>query len=153
PPFDQGGQCAGEAEVAVTEQTLKRPIRVVLRTTPLQRSRFRGRLLSPEKLPIVGAHVVAERVEPAGQSECTSDGGVDVSGTSGPDGAFELPPLPHGKVKLKVEHRWYPARQVEVAVPSREREIVLDRGLAWSGRVLDPDGKMIDHCELFLKLS
>jgi hypothetical protein len=72
---------------------------------------------------------------------------------TGPDGRFELPLLPNGRLRFFVQHDWYAAREIELPLPSSEREIELDRGVSWTGRVLDPDGKVIDDCTLFLTLS
>jgi hypothetical protein len=151
PPLDRGGWCAGEARVAVAREALRKPIRITLEVQPLQRSPWRGRVLSPERLPIVGAHVAVRDLQPAEKSDCTERSEVQVR--TGPDGMFELPPLPNGRLRLFVQHDWYAARELEIAVPSEEREIQLDRGLTWAGRVLDPEGQVIDRCQLFLTLS
>lgn len=94
--------------------------------------------MSPEQIPVVGAHVSVTHVEPAARSGCSA--GTDVAVRSGVDGTFELPPLPNGRLTLRVQHDWYTARELEITVPGATREIELDRGLAWTGRVLDPDG-------------
>jgi hypothetical protein len=151
PPLDRGGWCAGEAKVAVTQRALRKPMRIVLDVRPLRRSRWRGRLSSPERVPIVGSYVAVRDIQPAETSDCSERSDVVVR--TGPDGMFELPLLPNGRLKLSVQHDWYAAREIELTLPSPEREIQLDRGLAWTGRVLDPDGKVIDQCRLFLTLS
>jgi hypothetical protein len=150
PPPDRGGWCAGEAKVALAHESMQKSIRVVLDVRPLPRSRFRARLVSPEKLPIVGAHVAVREVHPAGASGCSENPQSTVN--TGPDGRFELPLLPNGRLKFFVQHHWYAAREIELTLPSSEREIELDRGVSWTGRVLDPDGKVIDDCTLFLTL-
>ncbi|HEY5926951.1 MAG TPA: carboxypeptidase-like regulatory domain-containing protein [Kofleriaceae bacterium] len=147
PPDDLGGWCAGDANLRVQQHHMAKPIRIVLAIRKLPRSKFRGRLLSPEKVPIAGAYVSTSEVAPTT--------GCSVGGTateSGPDGSFELDLL-HGTMKLDIQHDWYAEKHVELKVPSREREIILDRGITWTARVLDPDGKNIDRCSIFLTLD
>jgi len=106
-------------------------------------------LVTPEHLPIVGAYVAVRDVQPIG-TQCSERSDVVVA--SGLDGMFELPLVPHGPIKLDIQHAWYAEKELDITIPSRETEIVLDRGVTWTGRVLDPDGKVIDSCEIFLRL-
>ncbi len=151
PPADRGGWCAGTAKLAVTKRALRKPLRVVLEVQPLSRSRSRGRVLSPERQPVVGALVTVRGLRPAATPDCHT-GHDELHVETGPDGKFELPLLPQGALTLQISHEWYASQEVELTLPSTEREIQLDRGLTWNGRVLDPEGRLIDRCELSLRL-
>lgn len=150
-PLDRGGQCAGEVRLPVTQQHLARPIRVTLDVRKLARSRWRGRVLSPEKIPVAGAYVSVRDIAPSAAPECSERG--DASVKTAADGSFELPALPHGSALLAIQHDWYTEGAFSITVPGAERELVLDRGMTWRGRVLDPDGKVIDRCALFVTLA
>ena len=147
PPGDRGGWCAGEARLLVTAAHRTGPIRIVLPMRALERATGRGRLVSPEGIPIAGAQITAGS-QPSETPGCST--GAGASTTTRVDGSFELPPLPRGAVTLLIQHDWYTEREVTIAVPGPERPIVLDRGFTWTGRVLDPDGTNIERCELFL---
>jgi hypothetical protein len=149
PPPARGGQCAGEVKLKVTDKLLAKPIRIVLDVDALMRARWRGRLLSPEKVPVVGSVTITD-LEPSEVSQCSTNAELTV--TSGPDGRFELPLVPQGKAKLEIEHPWYVPIELDVSVPGPERELVLDRGTTWTGRVIDAQGKPIDKCYLTLRL-
>ncbi|HEY5947350.1 MAG TPA: carboxypeptidase-like regulatory domain-containing protein [Kofleriaceae bacterium] len=149
-PLDRGGQCAGEAAVNVTQQMVGSPIRITLDVRPLKRSKLHGRVLSPEKIPIAGATISVRDVSPSQTPECSDRSDTMVS--SAADGSFALPLLPQGRITLAIQHDWYTDKDVEITLPSRERELVLERGLTWTGHVLDPDGKNLDRCDLFLTL-
>jgi hypothetical protein len=148
-PFDHGGTCAGEVKLRVTAQHMTKPaITVRLDVEPLRRERYRGRVLSPERLPVAGARIAVRDVSPS--ADCSTR--TDVAVTTGSDGRFELPLLPVGDLALDIQHAWYAQRAITVANPGREREIMLERGLTWKGRVLDPEGEPIEHCQLVLTL-
>jgi hypothetical protein len=149
-PLDRGGECAGKTTLRVTPRHMALPaISVPLDVTPLRRERYRGRLISPEKIPVAGAAIAVRDVSPSTACSVRSD----VIVTSGVDGAFELPLLPAGELTLNIQHDWYAEHELTVVNPSRERELELDRGIRWTGRVLDPEGKPIEKCGLVLELE
>ena len=150
-PLDMGGSCAGEAKLRVTQQLIGKPIRVVLDMQRFDRRRFRGRVLSPEKIPVVGAVVRIDQLDPAENQDCSERSDSIVSTAA--DGVFELPLLPRGTAKVTIQHDWYAEQSVELAIPGHEREVTLSRGVTWTGRVLGPDGKKIDACNLAVLLA
>ena len=152
-PVVLGGWCAGDVQVpyagwrpsdgagAVTRLTL--PVR------RLPRSRWHGRIVDAAGRPVPRASVMVEHLFPAG-AEC-SETWSDRWFTADGDGRFALPPLPHGELALRVESRGYATQMFKVALPSAARDLAVDRGARWTGRVLDPDGAAIARCTLTLR--
>ena len=59
-----------------------------------------------------------------------------------------LPRVTHGQVLLHISHRKFAEINYQVNVPSPPKGIVLYRGATWKGRVLDPDGEILDQCKI-----
>jgi hypothetical protein len=107
-------------------------------------------VLTPEKLPVAAAAITVQQLEPNEVPGCSASSEVTVQ--SGVDGRFELPLLPQGKVSLVVGHEWYVPLELDVHMPGPARELVLDRGITWTGNVLDASGAKIAQCDLDLVL-
>ena len=152
-PLRLGGWCAGfermrykgsrtaDGAEAITRLTL--PIR------RLPRARWQGRIVAADGQPIPRAAVMVEHFFPAG-AEC-SESWSDRWFTTDGDGHFALPPLPHGELALRVESRGYATQVFKVALPSPARDLAVDRGARWTGRVVDPDGAVITRCTIRLR--
>jgi uncharacterized GH25 family protein len=152
-PLRIGGWCAGfermsyrgwrPADGAEAIRRLTLPVR------RLPRARWRGRIVAADGQPVPRASVIVEHFFPAG-AEC-SETWSDRWFATDDDGRFALPPLPHGELALRVESRGYATQIFKVALPSRARDLAVDRGARWTGRVLDPDGAPITRCTLTLR--
>jgi hypothetical protein len=90
-------------------------------------------------------------MEPSATPDCSESGGDSV--TTAVDGTFALAPLPRGKLTLDVQHDWYAQQELVIQNDGTIHDIVLQRGGRWTGRILDPEGKPIEQCQLFLKLA
>lgn len=151
PPPERGGMCAGEVKLRVTAKLLAKPVRVRLDVQPMQRARWRGRVVSAEKMPLAGAGVTITSLEPSEGKSCSLS--ADITVPVAPDGRFELPLVPLGKATIRIEHAWFTPLELEIKVPGPERELVLQRGATLTGRVLDANGAPIDRCDAQLTLS
>lgn len=149
-PPERGGQCGGDAKLKLTDAMLAKPIRIRLDIAPLTRATWRGRLLTAERVPVAGAAITIEELEPSEVKNCSSAAALVVY--SGVDGRFELPLVPQGKAKLAIGHAWYLPVDRDVAVPGPARELVLDRGMTWTGKLLDQTGAAIARCDITLEL-
>jgi len=117
------------------------------RPPPGPRADVRGRILSPERYPIADAAISWGEVEDADAEDATCDV-EEAEHRSAADGTFVLRGIPHGRAILHVQHPWYADRDVEVSVPGPSPEIVVGRGATWRGRVLAPNGAIIDRCDV-----
>jgi hypothetical protein len=58
--------------------------------------------------------------------------------------------LPKGAIDLLIEAKGYATQAFEVRVPGPPRNLSLESGVEWKGRVLDPDGAPIVDCSMRL---
>jgi hypothetical protein len=152
PPAAVGGQCAGTVEVNLTQHQLAKPPLVVrLHIAKLPMARPRGRIVSAEGTPVAGAYVSVRNIEPSATPDCSDRG--DESVTTTVDGTFTLPTHPRGTLTLDVQHDWYAEQELTIKNDGTPHDIVLQRGGRWTGRILDPEGTLVDACQLFLTLK
>jgi hypothetical protein len=138
-PAALGGSCAGEQVVHLERwdpSQNKAPVtRVVLTINPRLSDVWRGRVVTEAGLPVARASVILDGVSwPTDGGDCGPP--VNDSVETRADGTFETPPVPRGKLALVVRHAWYAPLDAEVTVPSPPRDLVLDRGASWTGRLL-----------------
>jgi len=151
-PVRSGGRCAGSKRLRWSQGTgASRRLRVVLDVRSVDHSPVQGRLLSPAKVPMAGARIRVEGVRWKADSEQECPISPAIEATSDLAGAFVLPGVPHGVARLHISHTQVAQTVVEVTVPGPVREIILDKGATWSGRVLDPQGEVIEHCAIWSK--
>lgn len=152
-PVVLGGWCAGDELVPYAGWRPSDGARAVTRLTlpvkRLQRSRWRGRIVDAAGRAVPRASVMVEHFFPEG-AEC-SETWSDRWFTADDAGHFALPPLPHGELALRVESHGYATQIFKVALPSPARDLAVDRGARWTGRVLDPDGAALTRCTVTLR--
>jgi hypothetical protein len=149
-PVELGGQCAGETSVKLEPRHLANPPVVMrLPIAKLPMARVHGRIVSPEGLPVVGASVSVTGAEPSATPDCGENGGGGA--ITALDGTFEFS-APRGKLELTIAHDWYLARELTIKTTGAAHDVVLQRGNRWTGHILDPEGKNIESCTLFLRL-
>lgn len=101
-----------------------------------QEARLRGRVVGPTGVPVAGASLRLRPPSPA------DDGIVHViTAYADEGGRFSLPLLPEGE--LKVDHPAYVPRVLSVAGLGPDTEILLDAGLAVTGRVAFPGDRPV----------
>ncbi len=144
-PSELGGECAGSVRIPVRSRHLTKPPTIKLPIAPQPRMIIKGHVRSPEGYPVAGADIGAS--ESASNRPCDSGGN---GATTGLDGSYAFA-IPRGKLDVVVEHRWYARHEVTVTHDGSAHDFVLDRGKRWSGRVLDPEGKPITTCSLYLE--
>src|SRR5262249_1576577 len=144
-PAVLGGQCAGEARKKLPDVMPPR-VDITLDVRSLTREIWSGRVVTPEGMPVADARVRLASVAPFEDPGCAAR--TDVSGNTKPDGSFTLPSVPRGKLELDVSHEWYVRRTFDVDTIARPRDLTVDRGATWTGRVLDPEGHVIDRCDV-----
>jgi len=148
-PLALGGWCAA------MEQQRYRPAapsadnpdgvtRVRLHMRWLRRAWWTGRVVGPGDHPVEGAKVTVEHVWPDGTA-CSEDPQLHWYTTSA-KGIFHLERLPEGGVDLRVEADGYAVQVFRVTVPGPARDLSIDAGAEWSGRLLDPEGASIELC-------
>jgi hypothetical protein len=152
-PAPLGGWCAADERLPYLTAPASRdgdPVtRVVLHMRRLRRVRLRGRVVSAAGEPVAGASVDVQMIFPAG-TECNE--GPELGGTTtAADGTFRLPPLPRGGVEVGVQKPGYGKRIFRIESNDAPRDLVIDRGAEWIGRVLDPEGKPLDACHVELR--
>jgi len=152
-PAPLGGWCAADERLPYLTGPMPRdgdPVtRVVLHMRWLRRVRLRGRVVSAAGEPVAGAIVAAQMIFPDG-TECNE--GPELGGTAtAADGTFRLPPLPRGGVEVVIEKPGYGKRIVRLESKAAPRDLVIDRGAEWIGRVLDPEGKPLEACHVELR--
>jgi hypothetical protein len=147
-PTSSGGRCGGLRRLKWTQAAPDSgKLRIVLDVLGVRRSSLRGRILSPEQQPIAGAKVKVIEIERLDLKEfCPIHPTIET--TSNKTGTFVLPRVTHGQVLLHISHRKFAEINYQVNVPSPPKGIVLYRGATWKGRVLDPDGEILDQCKI-----
>jgi hypothetical protein len=150
-PAALGGACAGEERKKIVSGTPPRRIDVTLRVRPLTRDTWSGRVVTPEGMPVAGARVSMRRAAPVDTPDCS--GPVDIGAETRLDGTFVLANVPRGKLEIEVRHGWYLTRSFDTDTIARPRDLTIDRGATWTGRVLDPEGHVIDRCDVFVDKS
>jgi hypothetical protein len=154
-PDHLGGPCAGRARFHLDRwdpDTGRPPFhRVTLPILRVPRSAWKGRVVDPRGRPLAGASIHLARLEiEVGDRTC--DLPLDHPRlTSAADGAFALPPVAQGKVTIEVRHRDHAPGTFIVDVPGAPRDLALDWGAVWMGRILDPEGAVLALCDLFLQ--
>ena len=78
---------------------------------------------------------------------------LELEATSGPDGAFALGSVPHGRATFLVQHPKYAQERFDRTLPDPLQDVVLDAGASWNGRVYDPDGRLLETCAVHLSLK
>ena len=120
-PAEPGGECAGTVRV-----TFQPPFtRVVMTLRPRRQGVLRGRVVSPDHRPIVGAFVSIDEISWMRQ-ECvvTPQGRV----VSEADGSFSFPQLPRGSAVVRIEHDRFARREITVRVPGTTPYVVMTAG-------------------------
>lgn len=151
-PSELGGSCAGSASLVVQRRHLASsgPPTIRLRIQSLPGARTSGRVLSPDGAPVAGARVTVTAITTR-QPDCSTSAGDAV--TTDIDGTFTLAALPRGRFDVRVQHDWFVEREVTFENDGAADDIVLQRAHSWTGRVLDPDGAVIDTCALYLTFA
>ena len=155
-PPERGGRCAGVTQFVHSgwEHFSRPPLplrRVTLDMIQLPRQRWLARVVSSDGRPIRGATIRVETVEPK-RTEC-SDRGPFESFETGKDGRLLLPLFPEGLLTLRVKHTRFAERTFNVDTTAPRRDLQLERGARWTGRLLDPEGIPIERCEIRLSLA
>ena len=136
-PAALGGWCAADERLPYLTASARSdddPVtRVVLHMRWLRRVRLRGRVVSAAREPVAGASVDVQMIFPDG-TECNE--GPELGGTTtAADGTFRLPPLPRGGVEIGVQKPGYGKRIFRIESNHAPRDLVIDRGAEWVGRV------------------
>lgn len=153
-PVSQGGRCAGYLEfdhwgwADFPNEPLRR---VTLDVTQFVQMRWLARVVNADGRPIRRANIGIEQFEPK-SVEC-SDRGPYESYETGRGGEVLLPLLPVGRLTLRVQHPLYAERVFRIDTTEPRRDLWLERGAHWIGRLLDPGGMPIEHCQIRLHLS
>ena len=151
-PVALGGRCAGLARRRWSGKSARWPVRVVLRVHPAARSDLRGRVVDTEGSGIEGARIRALGTTWASTKDADCHASPEIEATSGMDGTFVLRSILHGKTALLVKHPRYAEREVELMTPAPSTDVALDAGTTWKGRILRPDGSVLEQCEIGLSL-
>ncbi|HEU0030002.1 MAG TPA: hypothetical protein VFQ53_05170 [Kofleriaceae bacterium] len=155
-PDARGGACAGSASVIVPRAAGQRPsepVRVKLSLRHIERATWRGRVVSTEGVPIPHAYIRLDNISipaRAGAEACDVSNGGDFFWTAA-DGTFELRDVVRGTAEVEIGHDWFTPLKTQIEVPSASRDLRLDRGARWTGRLLDPEGRMIESCDVVVE--
>jgi len=106
--------------------------------------------VSPDLVPVAGAKVRAQSVDDRWEWVRSEEIGA---GATDAQGRIALGAAPEGTIRVEVDHPDYAKATDEFRVAGREpveRRIVLDRGGAVAGRVVDPAGKPVDGATVFV---
>jgi len=149
-PGPLGGWCVANEVVPYRGWRASAPVtRVTLPVKRIHRSRWHGRVVGGDGKPVARALVSVVRIYP--QDTKCSEFGSDRWFKTGGDGRFALPPLPDGDIELRVEADGYAKSIVFVALPGGPRELPIEAGARWTGRVLDPGGAPVERCLITLR--
>jgi hypothetical protein len=152
-PLSLGGWCAAMEGVPYSpaRRSADNPDgvkRVRLHMRWLRRAPWRGRVVGPGGHPVGGANVLVEHVWTDG-TECSENPRRDWY-TTAANGVFQLERLPEGGVDLRIEAKGYAKQVFRITVPGPSRDLAIDVGVEWSGRLLDPEGAPIQFCSMRL---
>ena len=149
-PGPLGGWCVANEVFPYRGWRASAPVtRVTLPLKHIRRSRWHGRVVASDGKPVAGALILIPRIYPK-DTECSAFGPDDWLKVGG-DGHFALPPLPDGNVELNVAADGYAERVFLVTLPAGPRDLPIEAGAHWTGRVLDPDGAPIESCLITLR--
>jgi hypothetical protein len=152
-PLALGGWCAANEELRYREArpSADNPqgvTRVMLHMRWFRRAAWRGRVVSPGDHPVERARILVRHVLPDG-AECSEEPHRALY-TAEADGTFQLERLPKGTVDLLVEAKDHATQAFAIHVPGPPRDLTIDAGAEWSGRLLDPEGAPIIECSMRL---
>jgi len=152
-PLALGGWCAANEKlryhgVRPSSHNPESVTRVMLHMRWFRRTVWRGRVVGPGGHPIEGARILVRTVFPDG-TNC-SEGPRHGWYTAAADGSFQLESLPKGAIDLLIEAKGYATQAFEVRVPGPPRNLSLESGAEWRGRVLDPNGIPVIDCSMRL---
>jgi hypothetical protein len=152
-PIEVGGRCAGLSRSRWSGRPRRSSVRVVLKVRPVARSDVRGRVVDGSGRGIEGAkaRLLSASWKSARGDDCTVSPEIDA--TSGADGAFVLLSVPHGTATFVIEHADHAEREMTVDVPGPLQDLTLDAGTTWKGRILRPDGSVLEGCQIGLTIS
>ena len=153
-PTMLGGQCAAHRTLKLSgtvPDDKAIPIQISLPITPLHRTKWHGRVVTPEHTPVAGASVYIGHLHSKQVRDCEERIQIYVHTAS--DGTFELPELPDADLDLEIAHDFYANVDATITNTGASRDLVVDRGASWRGKILDPDGHPITKCEIFMTTS
>lgn len=152
-PARQGGHCAGVTVRRWKWKPRQPPVRIVVKTIPVPRGEVSGQIRDSAGHAVEGAKVILSRVswKTATNADCYTD--LDIATTSGRDGAFSLGPAAHGTARFLVQHPKYADLRFDRTLPDPLQDVVLSAGSTWSGRVFDPDGRLLEVCRVDVSLN
>jgi hypothetical protein len=152
-PARKGGRCSGVTVRRWNWKPHQPPVRIVLKTSPVPLGDVSGLIRDSDGHAVAGAKVFLSRVswKTATNVDCYTD--LDIETTSGSDGAFSLGTAAHGTAMFLVQHPKYADLRFDRLLPDPLQDLVLSAGSTWSGRVLDPGGRLLDTCRVDLSLK
>ena len=152
-PERLGGRCAGVTKRRWRGKATPSPVRVVLNMRPVPLADVRGRIVDNTGRGVEGAKVrlLGATWKPARGEDCAVS--PEIEATSAADGAFVLASVPHGTATFVVKHSDHAEREVQVAVPGPVPDVALAAGTTWNGRILRPDGSVVERCEIGLTIA
>jgi Carboxypeptidase regulatory-like domain len=152
-PAALGGRCAGLTRRRWSGKAARWPVRVQLRVRAVARSELRGRAVDGGGAGVEGATIRALGTSWASATDTDCHAAPEIEAISGVDGTFVLRSVLQGKTTLVVKHPRYAEREVELMTPALSTDVVLDAGTTWKGRILRPDGSVLEQCEIGLSLQ
>jgi len=152
-PLALGGWCAAREELRYhgARRSADNPegvTRVTLHMRWFRRVAWRGRVVDSGGNPVKKAMLFVRHVYPDG-TECSEEAGHGWY-TAEADGTFQLERLPKGTIDLLVETKGYATQAFEIRLPGPPRDLRIDPGAEWTGRLLDPEGALIVACSMRL---
>jgi hypothetical protein len=159
-PARDGGSCAGDFSAHHPEwnPSQGRPrtqVRLVTRRLPRRARRLR--IVDEKRVPIANARIhvsVLSGIPGRGHwVDCSVLDPLPNDLSSRRDGSVLIPALPHGELSLRIDHPDYAPRDAELPWPVARRDVVLDQGVTWRGRVLGPQGKPLQRCQISLNTA